>query len=196
MKRLTRTVQDSRGPAIAVSGNIIHVVWAKDTPGNIDIYYRRSTDNGVTWGKTKRLTKNEGLSLDVDMAASGSDIHVVWKDNTPGNAEIFYKQSSNNGATWEKTKRLTCTTGHSALPAIAVINNNIYVVWNDDTPGNNEIYFMRSKNNGATWSKIKRLTQTAGSSRIPDAALSGGNIHVVWQDTTIGNPEIYYKRGP
>jgi hypothetical protein len=195
-KRLTKTVLDSGDAVIAVSGRNVHVVWVKDTPVGSDIYYRRSTDNGVTWAKPKRLIQNAGSSDEPDIAVSGDDIHVVWKDSTPGNEEIFYKHSNNNGDTWGQTRRLTHTTGESGYPAVAVMSNNVYVVWHDNTPGNNEIYFIRSKNNGATWSKIKRLTQTAGTSERADASLSGSYIHVVWDDYLSGNTEVYYKRGP
>jgi Neuraminidase (sialidase) len=181
---------------IAVSGSNVHVVWGKDTLGGTDIAYMRSTDNGATWGKTKRLIKNTGLSQEPDIAVSGDNLHVVWSDRTPGNPEIFYKHSSDNGATWDQTKRLTHTAGRSEYPAITVKNNNIYVVWHDDTPGNYEIYLIRSKNNGVTWSKIKRLTKNAGISLSADASLLGSSVHVVWHNDLGGNTDIFYKRGP
>ena len=44
---LSDNAAGSFGPAIAVSGNNVHVVWFDDTPGNRDILYRRSTDGGA-----------------------------------------------------------------------------------------------------------------------------------------------------
>lgn len=61
-----------------------------------------------TWEKTKRLTWNWNASyypaISVD---SSSKIHLVWQDYTPGNAEIHYKRSTNEGITWGSSKRLT-----------------------------------------------------------------------------------------
>ena len=37
-------------------GATIHVVWHDDRDGNTEIYYKRSTDNGTTWGADTRLT--------------------------------------------------------------------------------------------------------------------------------------------
>ena len=48
----------------------------------------------------------------------------------------------------------------------------------------------------ADWNGAKRLTWTSGSSRSPATAVDSNNhIHVVWEDLTPGNYEIYYKRG-
>jgi Neuraminidase (sialidase) len=193
-KRLTKNIGESWQPSIGVSGSSVHVVWRDDTPGNDEIFHKRSTDNGVSWSKQKRLTNNAGYSTDPSIAVSGSNVHVVWSDLTPGNWEIFYMRSTDNGATWRKTKRLTKNSGVSTRPTIAVSGRNVHVVWEDSNPGNPELLYKRSTDNGATWSKQKRLTRTAGYSYRPDISVSGRDIHVVWKDNTSGNYEIYYKR--
>jgi len=48
----------------------------------------------------------------------------------------------------------------------------------------------------AQWTPAKRLTWNSGFSYFPTIAVdSTGNLHVVWQDDTPGNPEIFYKKG-
>jgi hypothetical protein len=47
-------------------------------------------------------------------------------------------------ADWTPTKRITWTSGGSWLPAIGVDSfHNLYVVWEDQTPGNYEIYYKK-----------------------------------------------------
>jgi len=47
-----------------------------------------------------------------------------------------------------------------------------------------------------TWTAGQRLTWTSGySMRLAVAADASGYIHLVWQDETPGNYEIYYKKG-
>jgi len=90
-KRITWTSGMSINSDMAIdSTNTIHVVWEDDTPGNREIYCRRSTDGGTTWIAAKRLTWTSGESIGAAIAVdSDNHIHVVWYDDTPGNHEIY-----------------------------------------------------------------------------------------------------------
>ena len=87
-------------------------------------------------------------------------------------------------ADWTTAKRLTWTAGASSVPALAIDSTNaLHVVWYDETPGNHEIYYMRSTGGGMNWSPTKRLTWTDSDSFSPDIAVdSTDTIHVVWYD--------------
>jgi Tol biopolymer transport system component len=100
-----------------------------------------------------------------------------------------------NGYTWTTNKNLTKNAGRSRYPSVAVDGSNVYVVWFDDTLGNPEVYFKKSDDGGATWTKGKKLTNNAGVSLFPSIATDGSNIYVVWEDDTPGNWEIYFKKG-
>jgi hypothetical protein len=195
-KRLTYNSGNSAPTYIAVDTNgHIHLVWNDDTPSNAEIFYKKSTDGGASW-ITKRLTFNSGNSFFPVIATdTNNHIHVVWFDYSPGNAEIYYKKSTNGGTSWT-TKRLTFNSSLSMLPVIATDSSNrIHVTWKDDRPGNNEIYYKRSTNGGISWA-TKRLTYNSGGSDFPALALgSNSHIHVVWEDDTPGNGEIYYRKG-
>jgi hypothetical protein len=46
------------------------------------------------------------------------------------------------------------------------------------------------------WSSAQRLSWTSGFSGNQAMAIdSGDTVHIVWEDDTPGNSEIYYKRG-
>ena len=205
--RLTWNPGYSDMPAIATdSSNNIYVVWYdfSATPGSAEIFFKRSTDGGATW-KTTRLTWNAGGSGAPDIAVDlGDVIHVFWMDSTPGNFEIFHRKSSNGGITWTPSKKLTWSAGKSWHPAVSIDSfGSLHLVWKDDTPGNNEIYYKTSTDAGATW-LTERLSWNPGSSDNPDIAtfveliLEGMyfvpyvRYHVVWDDDTSLNREIYY----
>jgi len=197
-KRLTYSSDWSLSPAIAIdSNNYIHLVWHDGSPGSPEIYYKKSTDGGTTWTH-KRLTYSSGNSKVSSIAVdSSNNIHVMWGDDTPGNYEIYYKKSTNGGATWT-TKRLTYNSGWSSNPDIAIDSNNyIHMVWLDNSlDSNHEIYYKRSTDGGVTWTH-KRLTHSSGYTGGPAIAVdSSDNILVVWFDTTVaGHGEIYYRKG-
>jgi hypothetical protein len=196
VKRLTWSSGSSLRPAVAVdSSDNLHLVWQDEASSNFEIYYKKSTDGGSTW-TTKRLCWNSGSSLRPSIAVDSSDtIHVVWRDNTSGNDEIYYKKSANGGVTWI-AKRLSWSTGLSIAPVVATDSgNNIHVFWYDSSPGNWEIYHKRSTNSGGTWLGTTRLTWNTGSSIRPAVAVdASNNIHLAWEQEISTNLEIFYKR--
>lgn len=195
--RLTWNSGISDYPCIAaVLGGGIHVVWEDDTPGNIEIFYKRGSFGGASWFALKRLTwstyesKNPSIAVD-----STNKIHVVWHDKISANLEIVYKSSTNGGGTWSGMTRLTWSVGQSREPSIAVDSSNrIHVVWRDDSPGEYDIFYKRSTDGGTSWSAPKRLSWNAGGSYNPSIATSGNRVHVVWWDVSPGDSEIFYKR--
>ncbi len=196
-KRLTWNTGSSLNPSISIdSSNHLHVVWWDDTPGNREIYYKRSVDGGDTW-TTKRLTVDSAESeLPVIARDSNNYLHVVWSDRRDGNYELYYKKSKDGGVTWTKDKRLTWTSGSSLRHALAISPNNyLHLVWDDYSSLPPEIYYKKSTDGGETWT-TKRLTWNSGDSMYPSLNVdSSNNVYVVWHDYTPGNAEIYYKKG-
>ena len=84
--------------------------------------------------------------------------------------------------------------GDSQFPQIVSEGNKTFVVWQDNTTGNNEIYLKRSTDGGIRFSAKKNISNNAGDSQFPQIVSEGNKTFVVWQDNTTGNNEIYLKR--
>ncbi len=184
-------------PAIAVLGNYVHVVWHDDRDAGTpewEIYYKRSTDNGVTWGTDTRLTNASSASYYAAISVSDSNVHVVWYDYRDGNFEIYYKNSTDNGFSWNADTRLTNNISISENPTIVCSGSYVHVTWFDERDGNCEIYHKRSMDNGVTWGADTRLTNDAANSYYTSLATAGNDVHLVWYDNRDGNYEIYYKK--
>jgi hypothetical protein len=192
--RLSNNIANSFRPSVAVSGSVIHVIWYDERDGNWEIYYKRSTDAGTSWGTDTRLTNNTAYSFVPSVAVSGSVAHVVWWDERDGNAEIYYKRSTDAGINWGADTRLTNNTASSNSPSVAISSSVVYVVWYDNRDGNNEIYYKRSTDAGVNWGADIRLTNNIANSQYSSITVYGPGVHVVWQDNSDGNWEIYYKR--
>jgi hypothetical protein len=197
LKRLTWNIGSSELPSIATdSGNVIHAVWFDEISGNNEIFHKRSSNSGTSWSANTRLTWNTGDSFGPSIAVDSSNqVHLVWYDLTPGNYEIFYKRSTDGGATWSALKRLTWNSGESQLPSIATdTSNRVHVTWYERTSGNNEIFYKRSTDGGVTWLGTTRLTWNGGLTFTPSIATdSGKGVHVVWHHYASTDFEIYYK---
>lgn len=83
------------GRSVDVSGDTVHVVWMdnRETANSYEIYYKRSTDGGETWGQDTRLTNALYTSEFPTVAVSGQKVHVVWDDDRDGGMEIYYKHN-------------------------------------------------------------------------------------------------------
>jgi hypothetical protein len=71
----------------------VHVVWSDARDADYEIYYKRSTDGGISWGGDTRLTNAPSTSEIPSITVSGSVVHVVWFDLRDLNYEIYSKRS-------------------------------------------------------------------------------------------------------
>jgi hypothetical protein len=192
--RLTNSNPGQYYPSVGVSGSVVHVAWQDGRHGGLVIYYKHSTDNGVTWGADTQLTFDTARAYNPSLAVSGSVVHVVWHDKRNGVPEIYYKRSTNAGVTWGADTRLTNNPAFSEFASVAVSGSNVCVVWHDDRDNNFEIYCKRSTDAGTTWGTDTRLSNNTNISKTPCVGISGSVVNVVWNDKRDGNEEIYFRR--
>jgi len=144
---------------------------------------------------------------------SNNNLHVVWDDFTNSewgtDSEIFY--INNTGSGWSNATAISdlygWNDGESSYPDIAVDkNNNLHVVWEDDTDGewgtDKEIFYITYT--GSSWSNATVISDLYGwndkDCYHPMVAVDNNdNLHVVWWDYTSGewgaDTEIFYVNG-
>jgi hypothetical protein len=194
--RLTNNPAYTNYGSVAVSGTTVHIAWYDNRDGNYEIYYKRSTDGGLSWGTDTRLTNDPAFSSSPSISVSGLTVHIVWHDSRDGNTEVYYKRSTDGGTSWGTDTRLSNIPYFSSLPNISVSGSVVHVAWQDNRDGNDEIYYKRSIDGGTNWETDTRLTNNSSISERTSIAVSGIVVHVVWRDNRDGNYEIYYKRNP
>jgi len=155
-------IGDSRFPVVAEGNGVVHVVWwddRDDTTGshrgyppidpaeghNFEVYYKRSLDGGDTWESDARLTHDAAVGADPTVVAQGDDVYVAWQDNRDGNYEIYFKISSDRGATWSDDARLTTGDTRSKMPSMDVDDRgNIYLLWTETIErGRTKVVFIK-----------------------------------------------------
>ncbi len=187
----------------------ISVVWGDERDGDWEIYWMITKDNGFTWEDGlgtpdvgRKLTDSSNDSTQPAVAVNGSQIHIIWLDESwPGpEYRLFYRNSTDNGATWNTPQLLTGPTPGIASPSIDVEGDNVYVVWDDrqDDGDHHEVYYKCSNDSGISWSADLRLSYNLSRwSLWPRISVENDTKHLVWWDKiTNVNHQVMYKRSP
>ena len=191
------------GGCVAAADGSVHAVWMSVlTKTNSEIFYRRSDDAGQTWSTSVRLVTAEGRGVAPGIAASGDQVHVVWKDKRhDDNGELYYVRSLDRGKTWSEPERLTNDEFRSSAPAISVHGDTVLIAWEDYSMNNkrSDVEVLRSTDRGATWSGRESVAPAVNG--CPDFTVDArGVIHTSlcsWDHSAESrgyNYEIYYRR--
>jgi hypothetical protein len=92
------------------------------------------------------------------------------------------------------TSRLTNDAAWSIWPKLAVSGSNVYIVWHSMLPGQQNIWFLKSPDGGATWQRFQRITTGSKGAHWPHIAASGSSVYVVWDDSDEPDGTIYFRR--
>jgi hypothetical protein len=191
--------------SLEVSGSTLHLFWPDARGGTWEVFYKRSTDDGNTWGPETPLTRTANL-FRMGTAISGSALHVVWggtnrTDGLGDSSAIYYLHSTTGGVTWEPIVQLAASSS-GERPAVAAFSNFVHVTWFDKRDAtqswDTEIYYKRSTDGGATWGPDVRMSHTPTHTRHPQIVATPGVVCCIWEDGQIfkdgkaeGDPALY-----
>ena len=195
--QLTAGADTDEYPALTKTADgRLWMVWDSYRPGNCDIYARTSADGGATWSAEARLTTDAAGDYYPEIVqASNGKIWLVWTSYRSSNYDIYYKTSTDNGATWSADTRLTTDPGSDYYPSITqAADGKIWVAWSAYRSANWDIYYRTTPDNGATWSAETRLTTDPYTDYAPDILRTAdGRVWVAWQAYRTGGSDIYIK---
>ncbi|MGD1836584.1 MAG: sialidase family protein, partial [Nitrososphaeraceae archaeon] len=189
------TISDKQGeslsPQIAAKGYSVFVVWSGSTPVTTDILFSFSTNNGKSFSPPDNISDSALASIFPQIAIIGYNVYLVWEDRIAGNNDIFISFSNNNGVSFSQPDNISDNIGVSGRPQIAAEGDNVYSVWEDNTPSNPGILFSFSTDNGESFSQPNDISDNIGPSLNPQMAVKGDNVYVVWRDMVQGNNDIF-----
>jgi hypothetical protein len=79
-------------------------------------------------------------------------------NNNDRNRDVLFKRSTDGGATFDNTKKLSNTPGNLSFLKITngnAIGGDIFVIWADNTHGKSAVFFTSSIDNGLTFNVEK-----------------------------------------
>jgi hypothetical protein len=229
---LPTTVEQVKPSMVADLEANIYTVWQDARDGgtyNNRIYFSRSTDGGVIWSPNISVTADIPVTTVVNQLAPRiafdnvtGQAAAVWQDNRDGHYDIYFSRyfsaSTDGGVTWswswspsvKVNDDAVNPSAHKLHPSLVISDGGyIYVAWQDQRNGNDDIYFSRSEDSGATWLQPNTMVTddpetTLQANRSPSIGLGCVGdcgdwgyraqpvIYVAWEDwrDTV-HPEIY-----
>lgn len=154
----------SFNPKIAISGNDIYAVWAKDIECAFQseptcsskILFARSNDSGITFGNPMPLDKLIGGNLSMPgfprVAADGNNVYLLWEEK---DHNIYFSSSSDRGQTLSGKSNLSKDYVEGArlnsLPSLRVQDGKVYVLW--QVTGENGYVLLKSEDGGKNFER-------------------------------------------
>lgn len=176
-------------PQIASSENTVYIVWEERDlqEGGFQTFLAISDDYGGAFGKKTRLSISSNEAVNPKMVAVGNKAFIVWEESSPNRKDIMFRSSSDYGKTLGKAVNISNSSKDSSAPQIADSNGAVFVVWQDDTYGNSDIFMSKLARESETFGNAINLSRDRAISTNPRLAVSGENLYVVWTSQPFSN---------
>jgi len=172
--------------------NTLYCSWTRFA-ANTSILMIRSTDDGVSWNSPVTVSDGAGgVQGSFPATSSDGELYVVWRSSSSG-GQIRFDKSTDGGLTFG-TDKVVSSAPNAWFPHMAVdlsggpFHNYIYVVWNDLSNGDDDVFLSISSDGGDTWSSATRVNNdpvSNGKDQFwPSIAISElGEIVILFYDT-------------
>ena len=145
----------------------------------------------ISFSSAINLSNTADDSVFPKIAVNNNNVYVAWQENL-GTGEVYFNASSNRGASFTPGSSVNLSndaTHDSEDIDFGVYQNNVYIVWQNDTATVNEekIEFIRSTNNGTSFESIINISGDQTFVDVPRLAVSGESVYVMWEQDATGD---------
>jgi hypothetical protein len=188
-------------PGLAVSGRNVYVAWKEGPvdPGP-DILFSLSSNSGNTFSDPVKIGTRASLLSPPQIAAFENLVYVVWEGTVPiddgYNFQVFLRVSNDYGKTFGETLDMSKSKGEAREPHIAAEGEDVYLVWQDNAQGNNDIFLAKSSDQGKNFEKAANISNNSRDSNSPRLTISDAQLFVMWTDESYGNSDILLMKIP
>ncbi len=148
--------------------------WVNENP---EYFLYHSDDRGRNW--TELPITGIGTVEHPDIDVRDGVIRMVYNGflHDPG---IKYALSTDNGRSWIGPFNVSGDAGpHAQLPQIAVEGSAVHVVFEDDRAGHFNVSYVRTDDNGRSWTPAVQLNQTYYGAR-PQLLADDEGLQLLW----------------
>lgn len=194
-------------PAMGTDANgNIYIAWVQgDVLDERMVYLVKSVDLGDsfsspvevdTFNSSTNFLYTPFLAVDTE-----GNIYITWQEDSSGTFVIYLSKSIDGGINFSTPIRVddsTLATGNQEYPTMAVDPEGwLYIAWQDDRNGNEDIYFTRSTDQGTSFEQSIRMDDSvdnSGDQESPHMVVDySKNIYITWTD--YGRGVICFVKG-
>jgi hypothetical protein len=196
---ITQNEDDSVYPQISSSSGNIYIVWQESVgsygTNNYDIFFKKSSDNGETFGSPINLSNNSGFSEHPQIASVGNIIYIVWVDDSSAEREIMFCKSSDGGKTFSNSTIVSQNSMGPYHVELAAEGQSVYIIWNSfDKEMRNILSLSESDDAGKTFTESREIG-VADMETFPKIAADADEYFVTWDKESNNGTEILYIKG-
>ena len=135
---------------------------------------------------TRNLSHNNEDSVYSQIVSIRDNVYIVWEQSVPGsdakNYDIYFMSSKDGGINFDDPVNLSNNKGFSEHPQIAAVENNVYVLWVDDSNGARQVFLKSSADGGESFAPAIKLSKGNGNSFNAELTATGSKVTAVWND--------------
>ncbi len=186
----------------------VYVAWldGRDRGAGTGLYIARSTDHGLSFQKSVRVTSKVCPCCRPSLAfGDGAMVYISWRGVAHGDIrDVQVASSADAGGTWSEPSGVAEDNWHlNGCPhsgaSLAVLGKRLFIAWHTVRQDSGQLFLAWSDDGGKTFSPRVNLRGTVLDANHPSLVAHGGRIGVVFQgrdpaeNTGWGKQNAYYR---
>ena len=119
-----------QGPSLAIAPDgSYHVAWFTDGAARKGVFYARADSADAPFSVPRALSKLDRQPARPYLLASGSALHLVWKEFDGTKAVVRWQVSHDSGRQWTEARTVADTEDASDHPILVADRQRVYLSW-------------------------------------------------------------------
>jgi hypothetical protein len=119
-----------QGPSLAIAPDgSYHVAWFTDGAARKGVFYARADSADAPFSVPRALSKPDRQPARPYLLASGSALHLVWKEFDGTKAVVRWQVSHDSGRQWTEARTVADTEDASDHPILVADRQRVYLSW-------------------------------------------------------------------
>jgi len=185
-------------PALVRAGTDFGVAWTQGAVSARRVWFARLDEDGARIGEAVPVSAEASDSHQPALVWTGGGYAVVWSDNRLNHGfELYFRTVSVAGAADAAERRLTASAEATYEATLAWTGAVFGVAYSEIVSGDTaHVRFSRLSPAGVRLGAEVPLVDHNGRARVPALAWAGDHYAWAWQDSRLGNDEVFFRHGP